>query len=105
MSSALNKGDTSDNLWYTENYRVRTAAARHPDTGDVVGYVGYEIVNSETDVVEMFTDQLPSAVLTIQKLQKNYDEVMPDPVATFIRRESEMESRLSPLSPPGSLLQ
>jgi hypothetical protein len=53
----------------------------------------------------MFTDQLPSAVLTIQKLQKNYDEVMPDPVATFIRRESDMESRISQLSPPGSLLQ
>jgi hypothetical protein len=86
-------------LWETENYFIRTSNVT--DSNGMVKVIGYDIVNDEHQTVEVFIDQEPAAVITIQRLQKVYDEVMPDPVKSFEDRERESRAFASQLSATG----
>lgn len=71
----LNVG-TGDNLWTTNNFAVQRAKDG----------VGYNLVNTGTDVTEMFVDIEANAVIAILWLQETYAAVMVDPVAEYTRR-------------------
>ena len=80
MTMDLNKGEVGNAaLWATENYFL--AVSRED--------IGYEIVNFQTEAVEMFMDQEPQAVMALMWLQEQYDEVMGDPQREYKVRQNK----------------
>jgi len=79
MMTTLNKCAGNPDLWSTENYHI------------VVGKdnFGYEIINTQTQAVELISDQEPQTVMAMMWLQESYDEVMGDPEREFKVRKNK----------------
>lgn len=86
--------ENGGSLYETENYLLHPAEE-----------AGYHIRNKETYTVEVYSEQLPGALLALLSIQEAYEEIVEDPVKAYNDRKyaaRQRQARPSIMGPGGN---